>query len=411
MSVPRVGLALLSDHGRPAPAAPSALAESSRPSPLTGPPGAAHDLRIAQLPLFAEGVVDAVEVVLDQAVEGSLPAWLGALCDHYAAAGALYGHGVHFSLLSAEESAHQRRLLRGFSRELSARPYRHVSEHFGFMTLPGFRRGAPLPVPFTTSALALGRERLARIAEACGVPVGLENLALAMSRDEARRHGDFLDALLDGTDQFLLLDLHNLHCQAMSFSIDPIDLLDSMPLERVREIHVSGGTTYRPTVDPSRPFRRDTHDHDVPEQVFELMAPALDRCPSLEVVFLERLGGTFADEASMERYRADFHRLRGIVAGHAPTATARAPSAPRASPAPGHLGSLAALQRAMLEILPTAPSPSHAAARIEASSLAEPEASWVRSFDPRALEVAIEIAGRWTRRDDGRLHEPLRDLR
>ncbi len=88
------------------------------------------------------------------------------------------------------------------------------------MTGQDFHHGAPLNIPYTASTLRIGRDRLLRIADACGRPVGLENLAFAYSADEVRRHGEFLDRLLEPVNGFLILDLHNLYCQVENFGMD-----------------------------------------------------------------------------------------------------------------------------------------------------------------------------------------------
>lgn len=282
------------------------------------------DLRLAQAPLFAEGIVEAIEWTIDCELGRATPPWVEPLLDHYAAAGALYGHGVHFSPLSAIFEPRQAAWLEHAKGALAKRRYQHVSEHFGFMTTPGMTRGVPLPVPYTKGALELGRDRLARLrAATSGAPVGLENLALAMSRDDALVHGEFLDALLEPHDGFLLLDLHNLYCQAHNFDVPWGTLLGAMPLDRVREIHVSGGSWYEvATPAGPQPFRRDTHDDAVPDEVFGLLELALPRCPGVEVVFLERLGGTLADASAGEAYREDYRRLVSVVSRFAKGAAA-----------------------------------------------------------------------------------------
>jgi uncharacterized protein (UPF0276 family) len=273
------------------------------------------DLRAAQLPLFAGGLVEAVEWTLDAEFDRASPLWIEGLLDHYAAAGALYAHGVQFSPLSARFEPRQAQWLRLAEQALAKRRYQHVSEHFGFTTVPGLVRGTPLPVPFVAGAVAIGRDRLQSLQEVAGdAPLGLENLALAMSRDDVLVHGEFLEQLLEPVEGFLLLDLHNLYCQAQNFSVAPDQLVLAMPLERVREVHVSGGSwsTVQTPAGP-QPFRRDTHDGAVPEDVFALLAFVLPRCPRLEVVFLERLGGTLTEPLEVARYRADYERVRSIV--------------------------------------------------------------------------------------------------
>lgn len=275
-----------------------------------------EDLRLAQLPLFAEGLVGAIEWTIDAEFDAKLPSWVEPLLDHYAARGVLYGHGVHFSPLSAVFEPRQARWLEQLSRASGKRSYRHVSEHFGFTTVPGLARSAPLPVPFVPRAVAIGRDRLRTLQDAAGgAPVGLENLALAMSRDDVLVHGEFLDQLLEPTNGFLLLDLHNLYCQSQNFEVAADELVLSMPLARVREIHVSGGSwsSVSTPVGP-RPFRRDTHDGPIPEDVFALLAFIVPRCPLLEVVFVERLGKTLETALDVARYRFDYERVMAIAA-------------------------------------------------------------------------------------------------
>ncbi len=277
-----------------------------------------EDLRDAQLPLFAAGLVEALEWTLDLEFEATLPPWVEPLLDHYAAEGALYGHGVHYSPLSAQFEPRQARWLEQLSRAVQRRRYVHVSEHFGFSTVPGLSQGAPLPVPFVPGAVRIGQQRLRALQQAAGgLPVGLENLALAMSCDDVWVHGEFLEQLLAPGDGFLLLDLHNLYCQAQNFDIPAEQLVLAMPLGRVRELHVSGGSwsTVTTAAGP-RPFRRDTHDGDIPEPLFALLAFALPHCPRLEAVFVERLGGTLTSADEVERYRAQYRRVHALVAAH-----------------------------------------------------------------------------------------------
>jgi uncharacterized protein len=278
------------------------------------------DLRLAQLPLFADGLVEAIEWTLDAEFDGTQPRWIDGLLDYYASAGVLYGHGVQFSPLSAIFEPRQAEWLRQSARALGKRPYRHVSEHFGFATVPGLARGTPLPVPFLPSAVSIGRDRLRLLQDVAGdAPVGLENLALAMSRDDVLRHGEFVDQLLEPTKGFLLLDLHNLYCQAQNFDVAPDNLALSMPLDRVREVHVSGGSwSTVETPNGQQPFRRDTHDSAIPDDLFALLAFILPHCRQLEVVFVERLGGTLRTPLDVVQYRDDYRRVRSIVGARGP---------------------------------------------------------------------------------------------
>lgn len=274
--------------------------------------------RRAVLPLFEDGLVDALEHGFEIGWgRHPLPDWAEALLDHYADAGRLWGHGVTMSPFSVH-APHQEVWLERVVEACRRRPYVGVSEHFGFMVAGSLDGGAPLPLPPGPATVRVGIAALRRLAAATHTSVGLENLALALGKADVRAQGPLLAEVLDAVDGYLVLDLHNLHCQAVNFAIDPLELLHAQPLSRVRCIHVSGGSWSEPVVDGrARRFRRDTHDDDVPAAVHELLRAALPRCPALELVVLERIGFTIEGPEADLRLRRDFTRLRAAVREHA----------------------------------------------------------------------------------------------
>lgn len=269
----------------------------------------------ASLPLFEDGAVDALEWSFDVGWgRDALPAWAESLLDDYSRSGNLIGHGVTFSPLSGEWTDRTQWWIEQLQAELHKRRYLHISEHFGFMAAGDFHKCAPLPVPLTESTLRLGRERLRVLADIAHCPVGLENLALALGMRDVMEQGIFLRGLLEPVDGFLVLDLHNLYCQMMNFGCTAAEILSTYPLERVREMHISGGSWMEATTVRGTPIRRDTHDEDVPDAVFDLLAETLPQCPGTEVVIFERLGPSLADPATHEGMRKDFLRMKSIIA-------------------------------------------------------------------------------------------------
>lgn len=267
-----------------------------------------EDFLRATLPLFEAGHVDVVEWSFDTAwTDDDLPSWMPPLLDDYAEKGRLLGHGTSFSPLSATFTDRQKDWLDRAKGAMARRSYASVSEHFGFMTAGDFDFCAPMPVPYTDAAVRIGQDRLRRLAEVAKVDVGLENLALAFGENDVRDQGPFLEELLSAVNGFLVLDLHNIHCQAKNFDRDARALLDGYPLHRVRQLHVSGGSWSAEGV------RQDTHDAEVPDEVFELVPHAIAKCPNLRHVILERLGGTLRSPEEEVRLAADFHRLRGLL--------------------------------------------------------------------------------------------------
>jgi uncharacterized protein (UPF0276 family) len=168
-------------------------------------------------------------------------------------------------------------------------------------------------VPHTPAAVRIGRDRLDRIAQACGLPVGLENTAAALCAADGEQQGSLLDELLAPAGAFLLLDVHNLWSQSRNLGLSATEMLTRYPTARVREIHVSGGSWYQTASEPHKgPFRLDSHDGPVPDDVFDLLPLALRSCPNVDVVFLEHRGAKL-DADAISRYRSDFVRLRALV--------------------------------------------------------------------------------------------------
>jgi uncharacterized protein (UPF0276 family) len=272
------------------------------------------DFRQATEELFQSNRVEALEWSFDFPLNGVIvEPWAKELLDKFSAADTLTGHGVNLSPLSARFSQRQKEWLEHTKDEFKSRKYVHASEHFGFSEAGPIKHGAPLAVPMNKESLSTGKEMMKRFADATGCPVGLENLAFAFSLDDVKKQGEFIDELISCVDGFLLLDLHNIYCQIANFGVSELELLHSYPLEKVREIHLSGGS-WSPSVSGKRAaVRRDTHDDGVPQEVFNLSALALKLCPNIEFVILERLGNTMFALDEQQEFRDDFESIEQIL--------------------------------------------------------------------------------------------------
>jgi uncharacterized protein (UPF0276 family) len=334
------------------------------------------DFLAAALPLLEAGEVEAAEWSVDIGWGSrALPDWLTALLAHFSASEALYGHGVCYAPLHARRSDAQQHWLRRVGEECESRCYQHFSEHFGLNPPP---YGAPMPQPALPALIAVAQDRLRRLALATRRPVGLENLALALSAADAHGHGALLDAILSPVDGFVLLDLHNMWCNAVNFGIDPLALLESYPAERVRELHVSGGSWASPL---GRRWRRDTHDDAIPQPVLDLLPVALDRLPMVEVVVVERMGGTMKDRRAREVFIGQFREVRDRVGPEMPE-----PLEPWSGPVPPEPledEALAAAQEGWLASL------------VGADGAPGLLADWLSEADPAALATASEISRKW----------------
>jgi uncharacterized protein (UPF0276 family) len=355
----------------------------------------------ACLPLLEESRVEAIEWSFDALFKvKQVPDWFLELLAAFSKEGRLIGHGVFFSLFSGKWLPKQENWLQQLQQTSAAFRFDHVTEHFGFMTGRDFHHGAPLNIPYTQSTLAIGQDRLRRIQAACCCPVELENLAFSYCLDEVKHHGEFLDALLEPVNGFIILDLHNLYCQLNNFDIAFDELIALYPLDKVREIHISGGSWEDSYIIPGRKVRRDTHDDSMPPDVFRLLEIVIDRCPNLKYVVMEQLGNGLATEDSRTFFYRDFLRLEGIVNA---TNTGRFSDPVDMSFLPPLSGithppiedeTLYQQQLELSAILETAGSYAEARQRLDQSILAH-SARQIENWEPYMLETAINIARKW----------------
>lgn len=355
----------------------------------------------AALPLFEAGEVDVLEWSYDTISHQRYePAWLPLLLQDYSAKGRLLAHGVRYSLLSGDFSQRQKTWLRKTEEELKRYPYRHITEHFGFMSSGHFHKGAPLPVPLNAGTLAIGHDRLKRLQQASGIPVGVENLAFAFSTDQVKEQGEFLQRLVEPLQGFLILDLHNIWCQAVNFNIAAEDLIDTYPLHLVKEIHVSGGS-WSTVSSTKKPIRRDTHDDTLPEEVLRLLVYALPKCPATEAVIFERLGDSLMAGENRLQFIQDFRALRQSVNalyGDQPgPEEIPAPFIPQPpQPQPPHVNlTLNKEQSALISLLTNSSSFPEAMKAIRQETLLVQGGWQTDSWTPEMIETAMQLLKKW----------------
>lgn len=358
------------------------------------------DILFAALPLFQESRIGAIEWSFDTLYGiKQVPDWFAELLITFGAEGKLIGHGVYFSIFSGRWSAEQQNWLTEL-KELSQKyQFDHITEHFGFMTGQSFHDGAPLSIPYSETTLRIGRDRLSRIYDACMCPVGLENLAFSYSLDEVKRHGEFLHNLIEPVNGFIILDLHNLYCQMHNFSFSCEDLISVYPLDRVREIHISGGSWEDSSLTDKK-IRRDTHDDAVPEEVFEMLKLIICRCPNLKFAVLEQLGDALKTHASRSAFYDDFVKMEMILKEIDPASSQADVNMFRRRDSyllPDQIAEDEDLYRQQCElsdILETSSSYQHAQNRLASSSLSN--TGWsIESWEPHMLETALKIARKW----------------
>jgi uncharacterized protein len=139
------------------------------------------------------------------------------------------------------------------------------SEHLAFVRAGGHEIGH-LAAPPRTQASIDGAVRNVTLARrVVGTAPMLENVATLIDppgsdRDEPA----WITEIVETADVELLLDLHNLHANAVNFGFDARAALGRLPLHRVAAVHLAGGRWIGRLL--------DDHCHDVPDAVFTLLA-------------------------------------------------------------------------------------------------------------------------------------------
>ena len=178
-------------------------------------------------------------------------------------------HGVSLSIGSTDPlDAGYLRALRALARDVEPA---FVSDHLCWTGVGGHNAHDLLPLPHTEEALTLVVERVKRVQEALGRQIALENVSSYVGfRLSQMPEWEFLARLAEEADCGLLLDVNNVFVAAHNHGFDARTYLAAVPAERVWQIHVAGHST-------AGPLLLDTHDHPVPEGVWELFGEVVAR--------------------------------------------------------------------------------------------------------------------------------------
>ena len=213
--------------------------------------------------------VDFLEIVADHYLDAGVEKAreLQLLAGHFT----LIPHGLDLSLGSAEG------VDRAYLRKLAALVRRldppWWSEHVAFTRAGGVEIGHLTPLPYPREALAALCRNVAEARAAIAAPLVLENIAyLQAVPGSEMAEADFLAEVVERTDCGLLLDVTNLHANAVNHGYDPLAYLARLPLERVVQLHFVGGHWERDVL-------IDSHSRPTPPDVWALMDAVLARAP------------------------------------------------------------------------------------------------------------------------------------
>jgi uncharacterized protein len=116
-----------------------------------------------------------------------------------------------------------------------------VSEHLSWSSVGGRFFNELLPLPYTEESLAHVCARIDQVQEVLRRTVLIENVTRYLTwRESTVPEGAFIAEVARRTGCGILLDLNNIHVNAINFHLDPFDMLTAIPAACVAEIHLAG---------------------------------------------------------------------------------------------------------------------------------------------------------------------------
>lgn len=213
--------------------------------------------------------VDFLEIISENfMVDGGRPLYvLDRIRERYEVA----MHGVSMSLGSADGlRIHYLKRLKTLADRVNPL---WVSDHLCWSGVDNFNSHDLLPLPFTEEALEVVSNNIALAQDVLERPILIENASTYVSFTANQlSEWEFISQLCRRTGCYLLLDVNNVYVNSINHEFDAWDFILGIPSDRVVEIHLAGHSRGRSCL-------IDTHDTEVPDEVWSIYEGASRRSP------------------------------------------------------------------------------------------------------------------------------------
>lgn len=143
------------------------------------------------------------------------------------------------------------------------------SDHLCFTSVGGVNSHDLLPLPYTEESLSHVVERIKQVQDFMGRQMLMENVSSYLTyKSDEMNEWQFYREVCEQADCRMLLDINNIYVSARNHDFDAMEYLRSLNPERVQQFHLAGHSDFGDYV-------VDTHDHDVPDPVWQLYQEAL----------------------------------------------------------------------------------------------------------------------------------------
>jgi uncharacterized protein (UPF0276 family) len=200
-----------------------------------------------------------------------------------------------------------------------------VSEHLSVGGTPHRAAGFFLPPLQTEATAETAAANIRAFAAMVGRPVAVETGVAYLKRQPFEMDdGAWIARVVELAGCGLLLDLHNLYCNARNGRIDLDRTLAQLPLSRVWEVHLAGG-------DEQAGVWLDSHSGPMPPDLAALAREVVASLPNLGALTFE-LYETYVEEAEDAALDGIVAGLRDLWAGAGQARSDAPPARPQAPP-------------------------------------------------------------------------------
>lgn len=188
-------------------------------------------------------------------------------------------HGLDMSIGSSDILDQE--YLSNLKIALNSTNFEWFSDHISLTKQDNIELGHLMPVQFSEESVDNIVEKAKYIANLTKKPFLLENITYYYSIPGSElKEDDFIKTILEKSDCGMLLDVNNLYINSVNHGYDPKLFLQNIPLDRVVEIHMAGGSyKYNMLI--------DTHANAIAKEVWDLFDYVVSITP-VNGVIIER---------------------------------------------------------------------------------------------------------------------------
>ena len=146
-----------------------------------------------------------------------------------------------------------------------------ISDHLCWTGIAGKNLHDLMPIPYTEEAITHVVDRVRQVQDFLGRQILLENVSsyVTFAQSEMSEWA-FLSTIAERADCHILLDINNIFVSAFNHGFEPIEYIEGIPVDRVRQFHLAGHENRGDII-------IDTHDAPVIDPVWDLYAKACAR--------------------------------------------------------------------------------------------------------------------------------------